>query len=100
MALAYPSRRALADAYRRLKNADWPIRQTADHGTHEAIYVTDPDGNDVELMWDRPFERWPRDEHGHLIGQFGDELDLGELLLELDQPGTAPSPSAAPTSSS
>jgi catechol 2,3-dioxygenase len=60
------------------------IGQTADHGTHEAIYITDPDGNDVELMWDRPVERWPRDEQGHLIGQFGDGLDLDELLRELD----------------
>ena len=83
VALAYPSRRSLADAYRRLKDAGWPIRQTADHGTHEAIYITDPDGNDVELMWDRPADQWPRDEQGHLIGQFGDELDLDELLREL-----------------
>lgn len=84
VALAYPSRRALADAYRRLKRADWPIRQTADHGTHEAIYITDPDGNDLELMWDRPVEQWPLDQHGHLTGPFGGELDLEALLLELD----------------
>ena len=83
VALAYPTRRALADAYRRLKGADWPIRQTADHGTHLAIYVSDPDGNDVELMWDRPVDEWPRDEAGHLLGQFGDELDLDALLAEL-----------------
>ena len=82
MALAYPSRRSLADAYRRLKEAWWPIRQTADHPTR-ALYVVDPDRNAVELMWDRPADRWPRDEHGHLIGQFGDELDLDELLREL-----------------
>ncbi len=87
VALSYPTRRAFADAYRRLKDADWPIRQTADHGTHEAIYVTDPDGNDVELMWDRPFELWPRDESGHLVGQFGPELDLDELLGELEPRG-------------
>ena len=71
VALAYPTRRALADAYRRLKDANWPIRQTADHGTHEAIYVSDPDGNDVELMWDRSPDLWPLDDHGHLAGQFG-----------------------------
>ena len=34
-------------------------------------------------MWDRPADRWPRDGQGHLIGQFGDELDLDELLREL-----------------
>ena len=84
IALAYPTRRGLADAYRRLNAVDWPIRQTADHGTHEAIYITDPDGNDVELMWDRPAEQWPLDGEGHLVGQFGDELDLDELLGELD----------------
>ena len=42
IALAYPTRRALADAYRRLKDAGWPLRQTADHGTHEAIYISIP----------------------------------------------------------
>ncbi len=83
VALAYPTRRALADAYRRLKEANWPIRQTADHGTHEAIYISDPDGNDVELMWDRSPDLWPLDEHGHLKGQFGSELDLDQLLTEL-----------------
>ena len=83
VALAYPTRRAFADGYRRLKKAGWPIRQTADHGTHEAIYVSDPDGNDVELMWDRPRDKWPLDGQGHLAGQFGDELDLDALLTEL-----------------
>ncbi|MGO9883118.1 MAG: glyoxalase, partial [Solirubrobacteraceae bacterium] len=62
---------------------NWPIRQTADHGTHEAIYISDPDGNDVELMWDRSPDLWPLDEHGHLKGQFGSELDLDQLLTEL-----------------
>jgi catechol 2,3-dioxygenase len=84
IALAYPTRRALADAYRRLKAADWPIRQSADHGTHEAIYVTDPDGNDVELMCDRPTSAWPRDADGRLVGQMSPKLDLDELLRELD----------------
>jgi catechol 2,3-dioxygenase len=83
VALAYPTRRALADAYRRLKDVEWPIRQATDHGTHEAIYVSDPDGNDVELMWDRPPEAWPRDRDGHLTA-FGDDLDLDGLLSEAD----------------
>ena len=84
VAILYPSRRALADAYRRLRTVRWPIRQTADHGTHEAIYITDPDGNDVELAWDRPMQQWPRDAGGHADMAMGDELDLDELLRELD----------------
>jgi catechol 2,3-dioxygenase len=87
VALNYPTRAALADALRRLRGADWPIRQTADHGTHEAIYISDPDGNDLELACDRPYEQWPRDEEGHLVATFGEELDLEELLAQAPAKG-------------
>ena len=66
------------DALRRLRAAEWPVRQASDHGTHEAIYISDPDGNDLELTWDRPFDAWPRDALGHLQGLF-DDLDLDAL---------------------
>jgi catechol 2,3-dioxygenase len=79
VAIRYPTRAGLADALARLRSVDWPIRQATDHGTHEAIYITDPDGNDVELMWDRAFEQWPRDEHGHLTGAIDASLDLDAL---------------------
>ena len=81
VAILYPTRADLADAVRRLQSVDWPLRQLTDHGTHEAVYVSDPDGNDLELAWDRPPEQWPRDEQGHIRGQFGD-LDLDDLLSE------------------
>ena len=79
VAILYPTRAGLADAVRRLQKVDWPLRQLADHGTHEAIYVSDPDGNDVELYWDRPPEEWPRDAEGRLAFA-GGELDLDDLL--------------------
>ena len=78
VALRYPTRAGLADAYRRLKAANWPIRQATDHGTHEAIYVSDPDGNGVELMWDRPVDEWPR--RGERREE--PEFDLEGLLRE------------------
>jgi catechol 2,3-dioxygenase len=81
VALNYPTRAALAEAVRRLTAADWPLRQLSDHGTHLAVYLSDPDGNDLELAWDRPVETWPRDEQGHLLAMFGD-LELDELLAE------------------
>jgi catechol 2,3-dioxygenase len=87
VALRYPTRAGLADAYRRLEAAGWPVRQLSDHGTHEAIYLSDPDGNGLELMWDRPPEQWPRDEHGRLNSELGPELDLASLLAELDGGG-------------
>jgi catechol 2,3-dioxygenase len=66
VALRYSTAADLADAARRLRDADWPIRQVADHGTHVAVYVSDPDGNDLELHWDRPVEAWPHGPDGHL----------------------------------
>ena len=82
VALNYPSRAALADALARLRAADWPIRQATNHGTHLALYVSDPDGNDLELAWDRPFEAWPRDADGHAAMVMDAALDLDALLAE------------------
>ena len=79
VAILYPTRADLADAIRRLQKVDWPLRQLTDHGTHEAIYISDPDGNDLELYWDRPQSEWPRDEQGN-IAFVGGELDLEDLL--------------------
>lgn len=78
----YPSRGALGDAIRRLRDADWPLRQVADHGTHLAIYVTDPDGNDVELVWDRSWDEWPRDGDGHVQMAMDGDVDLDALVAE------------------
>jgi catechol 2,3-dioxygenase len=83
VAIAYPTRRGLADAYRRLKDVGHPVRQATAHPTHDAIYIVDPDGNTLELMWDRPFDQWPIDAAGQQTGDFGDEIDLEELLSEL-----------------
>jgi catechol 2,3-dioxygenase len=82
VAINYPTRAALADALRRLDAIGQPIRQASDHGTHEAIYISDPDGNDLELAWDRPQDQWPRDADGRIAMSFGD-LDLEDLRAEL-----------------
>ena len=58
-ALLYPSRVELARAALRLAAARAPIQGASDHGTHEAIYLPDPDGNGIELAADRPREAWP-----------------------------------------
>lgn len=81
VALNYPTRAGLADAVRRLQAVNWPLRQLSDHGTHEAVYISDPDGNDLELAWDRPVDQWPVDADGHIPPIFG-ELDLEDLLTE------------------
>jgi catechol 2,3-dioxygenase len=78
VAIRYPSRAALADALRRLAEAQWPLDGATDHGTHEALYLRDPDRNGLELYWDRPQEQWPLDADGHL-GFAMAPLDLDEL---------------------
>jgi catechol 2,3-dioxygenase len=61
-ALLYPSRAALARALVRLAVTRTPIQGASDHGTHEAIYLPDPDGNGIELAADRPRAQWPAPE--------------------------------------
>ncbi len=78
-AVLYPTRAALADALRRLIAAEIPLDGASDHGVSEALYLRDPDGNGVELYWDRPRELWPTDASGGL-GMYTRRLDLADLL--------------------
>src|SRR6266536_1500543 len=80
-AILYPTRGALADAFRRLTRADISLEGASDHGVSEALYLSDPVGNGIELYWDRPRELWPRDANGQ-IEMFTRRLDLGNLLSE------------------
>src|SRR5213594_5186909 len=81
VAIRYPTRAALGDAFRRLVAAGWPLDGYNDHGTHEALYLRDPDENGLELAWDRPESEWPRDAEGHLA--FANRrLDIEGLLAE------------------
>ena len=89
VAILYPSRRALADALRRLIAAGIPLDGASDHGVSEAIYLRDPDDNGVELYWDRPQERWPRTPGGELA-MFTRRLDLDGLLNEVEAEANAP----------
>ena len=78
-AILYPDRAALADALRRLLAAGIQLDGAADHGVSEALYLRDPDGNGVELYWDRPQAQWPRTPQGELA-MYTRPLDLDELL--------------------
>ena len=78
-AILYPERRDLAIIVKRLLEANYPLTGASDHGVSEAIYLDDPDGNGVELYWDRPKEEWPLDAKGNLQ-MMTEPLDLKELL--------------------
>jgi catechol 2,3-dioxygenase len=78
-ALLYPSREELARAAIRLSRTETPIQGASDHGTHEAIYLPDPDGNGIELAADRPREQWPTPEE-EFSGGGPAPLDVHALL--------------------
>ena len=78
-AIRYPERRLLADALRRLLAAGIRLEGASDHGVSEALYLRDPDGNGLELYWDRPRQHWPEGDDGRLR-MYTAPLDLQGLL--------------------
>lgn len=91
VALLFPSRLELARVALRLSAAGVPIEGASDHGTHEAIYLPDPDGNGVELAADTPPATWPSYEQE--FAQSGPRpLDFAALfaLVAGEQPSPVP----------
>lgn len=86
-AVNYPTRRDLAVALKRLLDGGWSIDGASDHGTHEAIYLHDPDSNGIELARDRPRNEWPS-QNGQIVFS-RKPLDFASLLAELGEPDRA-----------
>ena len=82
-AILYPTRKDLAVILKRLQDAGYPLTGAADHGVSEALYLDDPDGNGVELYWDKPRDQWPFGTDGQLQ-MVTEHLDLPGLLKELN----------------
>jgi catechol 2,3-dioxygenase len=82
-AILYPTRKDLAAIFLRIHHAKYAITGASDHGVSEALYLDDPDGNGVELYWDKAKELWPTDINGSLT-MFTKALDLEDLLEELE----------------
>jgi catechol 2,3-dioxygenase len=81
VALLYPDRASLGDALKRLIAASITIDGASDHGVSEAIYLSDPDGNGIELYRDRLEAEWPRNGDG-AVAMHNAPLDLNALLRE------------------
>jgi catechol 2,3-dioxygenase len=75
LAILLPSRGDLAFALARVVQTRWPLDGASDHLVSEALYLSDPDGNGIELYRDRPRADWPRS---------GDQLQMSTLPLDLD----------------
>jgi catechol 2,3-dioxygenase len=83
LAILYPIRKDLAVALKRLIDRGYPLTGASDHGVSEAIYLSDPDQNGLELYWDRPRDEWPRASDG-AITMYTHPLNLDELLALAD----------------
>ncbi len=95
LAVLVPSRIDLGFALARLAEARWPLDGASDHLVSEALYLSDPDGNGIEIYRDRPREQWPRANGSLAMDTLPLDLDsvLGELggareLQPLVPPGT------------
>jgi catechol 2,3-dioxygenase len=75
LAILMPSRHDLALALARLGQARWPLDGASDHLVSEALYLSDPDGNGIEIYRDRPREEWRHT---------GGRLEMATLPLDLD----------------
>lgn len=83
-AILYPTKKDLAVIFNRIRKAGYPMTGASDHGVSEALYLEDPDGNGVELYWDRPKELWPTKADGS-IDMYTKPLDLKGLLAEIGE---------------
>ena len=84
VAIRYPDRKALAGALKAVVDAGIPLSGASDHGVSEAIYLSDPDRNGIELYRDRPKDEWPRPPDGEGIAMTTQPLDLQALLAEAE----------------
>ncbi len=64
-AFRVPTRAALGDALRRIRDG-WHLDGEADHLVSDALYLSDPEGNGVELYWDHPKSTWPTTADGSI----------------------------------
>ncbi|HEY3228750.1 MAG TPA: VOC family protein [Roseiflexaceae bacterium] len=85
VAILYPDRHELARAVQSLFDHDYPIDEGEDHGATVSVYLRDPDGNGIELYYDRPWEIW-FDPQGHPILK-AEPFDPHDLLAELSSIG-------------
>lgn len=75
LAILLPSRLELARALRRVATAGWRLAGASDHLVSEALYLSDPEGNGIEIYRDRPREEWPYRDG---------KLRMATLPLDLD----------------
>ena len=84
-ALLYPNRGELGRAVQQILDRGYPIDSAEDHGATVSVYLRDPDGNGIELYYDRPRSEW-FDAQGNPVLK-AEAFDPAEFLAEQDGAG-------------
>ncbi|MGP8070179.1 MAG: VOC family protein [Candidatus Bathyarchaeia archaeon] len=84
-ALLVPDRKSLAATYLSLGNNGIVFDGYADHNVSEALYLSDPEGNGIEIYADRPRSDWKFDEGE--VQMATQPLDLDSLIKEVPKGG-------------
>src|SRR6202043_2617501 len=87
-AILVPTRRDLAMALARVADAGWPLDGASDHLVSEALYLSDPDGNGIEIYRDRPREQWEQVDGELAMSTL--PLDLQSILAEVKDAQSIP----------
>jgi catechol 2,3-dioxygenase len=95
LAVLVPSRRDLGFALARLIENRWPLDGASDHLVSEALYLSDPDGNGIEIYRDRPRDEWRRADGQLQMATL--PLDLNSIVDEVSSTDTLQSRAPAGT---
>jgi catechol 2,3-dioxygenase len=83
MAILLPTRRDLSNWLRHAAECGVPLEGASDHLVSEALYLSDPEGNGIEIYRDRSRPEWPRLDGGR-IAMATERLDLDALLRDAE----------------
>ncbi|MBR3191508.1 VOC family protein [Bosea sp. (in: a-proteobacteria)] len=83
MAILLPSRRDLGNWLRHAAETRIGLEGASNHLVSEALYLSDPEGNGIEIYRDRSRPEWPRLDGGR-IAMATERLDLDALLRDAD----------------
>lgn len=82
LAFRLPKRKDLAAILMHLVETSTRLGGASDHGYSNALYLNDPEGNGIEIYWDKPESEWDVQENGVIVG-ITERLDLEELVSHL-----------------
>lgn len=81
VAFLLPSRAALGDALLHYLTVKAPLLGASDHGYSEALYLSDPEGNGIEVYRDKPVSDWDIRADGEIVG-VTIEMDAQGVMAE------------------